>query len=191
LNQYPAAERLLKHTAQLMADTLGETHPETLNTKSALAEVYRLLGRYDEAAQMQSSVVDGLKLMMGSDHASVLAATANVARIYRKQRRFTEAEVLLSEVIRKQRKLYGGRHPVTLVSIHELTFLLSDAGKLEEVENVQRCSACDDKGVGSPSPKYTTSAKLFWSKPTEARPFARSSGRVDGCTLFATVCGGA
>jgi tetratricopeptide (TPR) repeat protein len=138
LNRYPAAERLLKHTAELMTNTLGATHPETLNTRNGLADICRLMGQHDEAAQMQRSVVNGLKMTLGSDHISVLYAICTLARIYRKQGRFADAEAMLVEAVRKQRKLFGPHHRDTVYSIRDLGLVLSDSGKLEEADKVFR-----------------------------------------------------
>jgi tetratricopeptide (TPR) repeat protein len=62
------AEPLLIKTLEGLQRVLGERHPGTLTFRNRLAEVYRDLGRYDEAEQL---LVKGLEInrrVRGEEH---------------------------------------------------------------------------------------------------------------------------
>jgi tetratricopeptide (TPR) repeat protein len=150
--RYSDARTILKSVIIRATVVLGETHYCTLEamqvlgytyrdldrSKIGLAEVYRLLTRYEEAAQVQRLAIESVEQTLGSDHVRVLDATRTLAEIYRKQGRYVEAETMLMEIVQKLRKLLGGQHPLTGYGIHDLAFVLSDAGKLDEADIVFR-----------------------------------------------------
>jgi tetratricopeptide (TPR) repeat protein len=162
LNHDLAAERLLKQTAELMGNTLGVKHPETLHTKGSIADILRKLGRYNEAVDVQRSVADGLEMTLGSDHCHVLGAIVGLALNYWKQERFSEAEVLLQDVLRRQRKLLGEHHRDNLNSICNLSILLSDAGRLEEADRHFRDALLAMTQAGGGRDQFTLHVQSYW-----------------------------
>ncbi len=70
---------------------LGDEHPDTLRTRSALATSYRLAGQIDEAIQLGERVVGQLNRLHGPRHANTLRTRSYLADSYRLAGRINEA----------------------------------------------------------------------------------------------------
>ena len=75
-----------------------------------LANTFGMLGRWNEAEQLEIRVMDMRKKLLGAEHRDTLTSMANLASTYRNQGRWNEAEQLDIQVMGMMQKLHGGEH---------------------------------------------------------------------------------
>jgi non-specific serine/threonine protein kinase/serine/threonine-protein kinase len=134
LGLYSQAEPLLDHALKTQKRVLGDDHPETLPSKSALAKLYYLQGRSDEGAQLNLEILETRKRVLGDDHPETLHSMNNLALMYLNQGRYDEAEPLCLENLKTQKRVLGDDHPETLRSMHILAGLYVNQGRHDEAE---------------------------------------------------------
>jgi 4-diphosphocytidyl-2C-methyl-D-erythritol kinase len=62
---------------------LGADHPETLGSRSNLANVLGVLGRLEEAESEHRAVLETMVRKLGADHPSTLRSRSNLATVLR------------------------------------------------------------------------------------------------------------
>jgi tetratricopeptide (TPR) repeat protein len=92
----------------------GEDHPDTLISKSHLAEALRLQDRLDEAQFLEECVVEARERLLGPEHLDTLAARANLAATLAQQGRTAEALGMQDNVLDAYLRLLGSDHLLTL-----------------------------------------------------------------------------
>lgn len=132
-----ANESLTQAVERCEAIGLGTNHPSTLTIKNNLASVYRVQGRWTEAENLQTSVVEARRSRLGADHYRTLTSMANLASIYSAQGRYREAEGLQLQVMEGFKSTHGPEHPHTLISMSNLASIYRIQGKLQDAESLQ------------------------------------------------------
>lgn len=74
----PLAERAYA----LASESLGAAHPHTLTSLNNLANVYEMLGSYEEAAALHQSCVETRRRLLGDEHPDTLASLNDLAFQY-------------------------------------------------------------------------------------------------------------
>jgi serine/threonine protein kinase len=100
--------------------------------------VYRGLGNYERALELQQAGMQVLQQLHGTDHPDTLKATENVAITYWYLQRFDQAESLLRQVADGRTALYGTDHSDTLNAMYNLAILMRALGRYEEGESLYR-----------------------------------------------------
>jgi predicted nucleic acid-binding protein len=98
----------------------GETHPQTLVARRALAALYRRARRFDEAIEQLQLLVVGLAQRHGADHPDTLEAHQRLAFAYRLADRMAEAEGAYQAVLAGRARTIGEHHPDTLATQEHL-----------------------------------------------------------------------
>ena len=78
-----------------MADferVLGPDHPDTLKSRSNLANDYQEAGRVDEAIALNEQTLADRKRVLGPDHPDTLKSRSNLASAYRAAGRAAEGD---------------------------------------------------------------------------------------------------
>jgi tetratricopeptide (TPR) repeat protein len=136
------------HSAALQTqqETLGPDHPDTLNSRSNLAEAYRFTGRSAEAVAMEEETLRLRTTKLGPNHPDTLNSRDNLAESYRDVDRIAEAIAMHEETLKLRAAKLGPDHRDTLssrsnlanaylaadrtaeaIAIHEETLRLSSA----------------------------------------------------------------
>jgi Tetratricopeptide repeat len=119
----------------LIADrerVLGTDHPDTLTSRSDLANAYHGAGRNAEAIALDEQVLASFERVLGTDHPDTLASRSNLANGYREAGRNAEAFALDEQVLASRERILGTDHPDTLASRSDLANDYREAGRNAE-----------------------------------------------------------
>lgn len=94
-------EDMLKRSAGIFKQSMGETSPAYAKVVSDLGNFLRYKGRYDEAAQMLKAVLANREEALGSDHPLSVQSKEDLAILYWKQKNYAEAYPLYKDVMEK------------------------------------------------------------------------------------------
>ena len=94
-------------------------------------------GRYIEAEEPLTRVVETTKRVLGLEHPDTLSSIANLALTYWNQGRWKEAEELQVQVVEMGKRVLGPEHPHTLTIMANLTSTYQDQGRWKEAEELQ------------------------------------------------------
>ncbi len=133
LGAYEAAEAQLPAAVDRRRALLGEAHPDTLESKSALATLYSNQGRQDDAEALKLEVYETLLRDFGFEDRRTLEALNDLSLIYILQDRLDEAEALLDKGLATSRKVLGGEDEVTLHLMNALSNLYWEQRRRDEM----------------------------------------------------------
>jgi tetratricopeptide (TPR) repeat protein len=97
-----------------------------------LANVYRDLGRYEEAATLLEIALQANLNNFGENHPRVATSQSNLANAYRDLGRYEEAATLLEIALRAAKNNFGENHPTVAASQSNLANVYGDLGRYEE-----------------------------------------------------------
>src|SRR5258708_32156252 len=83
--QYTEAEVLYQQVLSSSEKLLGTEHPETLNTRHALALLYKDQGKYTEAEVLYQQVLSSQEKLLGTEHPHTLGTRHNQALLFTDQ----------------------------------------------------------------------------------------------------------
>ncbi len=129
---------LLRTALATRRETLGEQHPDTLQTLNNLALLLFAEGQYPEAEPLCRALLERVRLTSGQDSPRTLTAMNNLARLLEAQGNLAEAEPLYRRSLEGRRGLLGEDHPKTLAGMSNLATLLEAQGELAEPEALRR-----------------------------------------------------
>jgi serine/threonine protein kinase len=132
LGLYEQAAHLHEKVLAYRQKTLGQEHPQTLQTMVLLALSYLHSGRVDESVKLQEKVVRLRRKSFGSGHLDTVFAMNDLAVIYGGAGRAEDALKLKEQVLDLTRRIVGEGHPRTVGAMHNLGNAYSDAGRHEE-----------------------------------------------------------
>jgi tetratricopeptide (TPR) repeat protein len=157
---------------ELMKDcteSLGETDPTTLVSRSNFASAMSGLGSLEYAARLESDLLEISKQKFGLEHPDTLNKMLNLAMTYldlsernestssiRAMRQLKQSAVIMEEVVERQTEVRGGLHMDTLASIHCLVLVRLGQGRFAEGEEMGRnlvkdCKKAPSLGVDHPT----------------------------------------
>ncbi len=141
------AVKLLKQAREILRETLGADHDDTLVASTHLAMAYRAAGQWDEALRLAEEIHLLYEAKLGADNATTLGALGNLAHAYIDIGRHQDAVPLLEEIVGKLRKLKSVPDPgstygkmASLALAYQKTGRLADALKLHEEVHAWRKS---------------------------------------------------
>ena len=123
---------LFREALEARRATLGDRHPDTLDSINNLGMLLQDQGKLDEAGVLYREALEARRATLGDRHSDTLDSMNNLGTLLRAQGKLDEAGVLLREALEAQRATLGDRHPDTLTSIANLGLLLQYQGKLDE-----------------------------------------------------------
>ncbi|KAL8719057.1 MAG: hypothetical protein Q9225_003891 [Loekoesia sp. 1 TL-2023] len=126
------ALQLMEPVVDVYKRTLGEEHPETLNSINSLASYYSNIGRYQEALQLIEPVIDVYKRTLGEEHPETLGSIHSLAIRYSEVGRYQEALQLMERVVEESKRTLGEDRHNTLTSTHNLAICYSNVGRYQE-----------------------------------------------------------
>lgn len=83
---------------EVLKESLGENHVQTLKAMSRLASVYSGSGQLQAAERLHVQVIEGFKKQLGEGDLATLIQMTTLATMYNQAGRWREAEVLLLQV---------------------------------------------------------------------------------------------
>jgi len=95
-------------------------------------------GKYAQAAQLRTNILDIHRRVLGDDHPDTLISIGNMASRLASQGKLAEAEPYLREALEGSRRVLGDDHRSTLTWINNMGHLLESQDKLAEAEPYYR-----------------------------------------------------
>lgn len=135
------ALQVLRHRRE----RLGEYHADTVDTKIDLCTTYRDLGMWPEAERMQRDVLRYLQERGpdqlpegGADEVDdeIFCMLDAIAQSCSKQGRYKQAEEFARAALENRMRRRGSTHPQTISATVDLAYVLVEAGKLPEAEQL-------------------------------------------------------
>ena len=128
----PQAALSLSDAVDLLDETLGPDHPDTLTARDNLAHAYEFAGRLGEAIRLFERTLADRERVLGPDHPDTLTSRNNLAFAYRSAGRLDEAIDLFERNLEDRERVLGPDHPDTLTSRNNLAGAYRSAGRLDQ-----------------------------------------------------------
>ena len=135
---------------------LGETHPDTLNSRHNLAYAYQTAGRLDEAIPLYERTLAAREQVQGEVHLGTLTSRNNLASAYQAAGRLDEAIPLLERTLADRERVLSDTHPDTLRSRNNLAAAYRSAGRDEAIPLYERTLADYERVQGETHPDTLT-----------------------------------
>jgi tetratricopeptide (TPR) repeat protein len=135
---YRLAEELLQQVAADRRRTLGEEHPDTLQSMSELAHLRTVQGRLREAEELDRRILASRRRVSGLERPETLKAMTGLANVVSARGRPQEAETLNRQALEIARRTLGEEHLDTLMYQENLANALYEEGRPDEAEKKYR-----------------------------------------------------
>ncbi|MGC7098414.1 FxSxx-COOH system tetratricopeptide repeat protein [Amycolatopsis lurida] len=123
------AAKLGEQARARFTETLGPTHPQTLEVSSRLGLYLWAIGRYAEAAELNQRTLALRLQVSGEENEETFALQRNITTDLRAQGDFAAAAKLSEEIYHKAKRMFGEDDPETLQAAyqHGISLRLSGA----------------------------------------------------------------
>ena len=130
------AEKEFSEVLGLRKSTLGEVHPDTLNSQTSKAWVYYQRGRWKaaEAVIPMYNSSDRESLVLKNTLISFIQTIHGIATMLYYEREPRKAEELYRKAYDLRHDKFGEEHPKTLAALSSLSTLLSEQGRHQKAE---------------------------------------------------------
>jgi len=152
---YAGALRLLEEVLAVRRRTLGDHHPDTLDSITNLALHHTETGSYEAALTLSEEVVAATRRAMGDEPAGEEAAHSigSLAAVHNLMGNCALAEPLHREALGIRQRLLGSEHVDTLNSMYGLAHSLFGLGRhVEALDMLQRVAAAARRLLGDTHP---------------------------------------
>ncbi|MFF0625037.1 FxSxx-COOH system tetratricopeptide repeat protein [Streptomyces sp. NPDC004296] len=123
----PLLELILDRCEQV----LGDTHPNTLNSRNNLANAYRSAGDLQRAIPLHEATLAQYEQVLGDTHPNTLDGRNNLAHAYESAGDLQRAIPLYEATLAQYEQVLGDTHPNTLNSRNNLANAYESAGDLQ------------------------------------------------------------
>ena len=103
-----------------------------------LSVVLQEQGKWQQAEEMYSEVLEVRRQVLGEHHPDTLGSRGNLATILEEQGKSQQAEEMYREVLEVECQVLGEHHPDTLASRGNLATILQKQGKWQQAEEMQK-----------------------------------------------------
>jgi tetratricopeptide (TPR) repeat protein len=134
--RYALSGKLLQEAYIVSMKQYGLDSMESQSVATLLAQLFLLMGRLEEAKNLEGQVLQFRKMTLGPDHPDTLASMGNLASIYRNQGRWEMAEELEVGVMDRSLRVLGQEHLDTLTSMANLASTYGVQGRWKEAEQL-------------------------------------------------------
>jgi tetratricopeptide (TPR) repeat protein len=138
--QFAQAESFYQSALALRERVCGPEHPDTADSLSKLAWIYKEQGKYGAAYPLEERALNIREKMFGPEHSETATSLNNKAGILTSQGSFAEAEPLYQRALAIKEKTCGLKHADTAMSLNNLASLYSNLGRYKEAEMLYRRS---------------------------------------------------
>jgi serine/threonine protein kinase len=118
-----------KRALYVRRESLGEDHPDTLNSMNHLAMAYQGGGQLNASIELYVKVLAKLRTKLSDDHPTTLSAMSGLARSYQLACQIDPAIMLFESTRAGRRAKLGRDHPDTLLTTVDLARAYAAAGR--------------------------------------------------------------
>ena len=126
------ARPLFERASDLRRSTLGDDHPDTLESGSNLAYDLWELGHYEQGCQLGEDTLTRQRRVLGDDHPQTLFSAYGLALVLRELGQYESARQLGEDTLTRYRRVLGDDHPRTLRFAHELAAALTSLSEHDQ-----------------------------------------------------------
>ncbi len=180
-----AARASLQESGELLTNSLGIDHEDTLHARRLLGDVLDEMGDQDAAHQLLSAVFDDAMRRYGEDSRASVETANSLASIDLLRGHYVEAERRFRIVVRALIAEFGEQHAESAVALANLSNALFEQGRFEEASQTNLRSIKAAAGsIGKQSTGYALSlfaqARIHRAKGElgEARSRLEESERI-------------
>ena len=131
-----APELLQRGVARL--GELEEQPAVQADMMNVLGEVYRELGRYDQAQSLLEEGLSRRRSLPGERHAETAKILHSLAILAYRRQDYGSADSLLHQALALRRETLGEHHPKVAENMNDLAVVLRKQGRLDEAESLYR-----------------------------------------------------
>jgi tetratricopeptide (TPR) repeat protein len=99
---------------------LGDEHQDTQDAMNELVFLGEMQGKFAEAEQLLTRLVDVNRRVLGDEHFNRLKSMNHLAATYQAQREYAKAESLLTRVLEVRNRVQGEENPIVLITMNDL-----------------------------------------------------------------------
>jgi tetratricopeptide (TPR) repeat protein len=156
--QLVEAEPLYQHSFAIREKMCGPEHPDTAESLSKLAWLYRDQGKYAKAEPLEQRALEIREKVLGPEHAITATSLDSLASLYEDQRRLSEAESLYERALRIRENVLYSDHPDIAESLNNLAGLYRVQGRLSDAKSLyDRALRIRENVLGSENPHTANS----------------------------------
>ena len=164
----PQAAVSLSDAVNLLDETLGPAHPDTLAARGGLAAAYQAADRLEQAIPLFEQTLTDTLRVLGPDHPHALAARGNLAYAYEVADRLEQAIPLFEQTLTDTLRVLGPDHPHALAARGNLAYAYEVADRLEQAIPLFEQTLTDTLRVLGPDHPHALAARgnladAYWS----------------------------
>jgi tetratricopeptide (TPR) repeat protein/CO dehydrogenase nickel-insertion accessory protein CooC1 len=126
--EFESALNLARRLENLWAHQLGPDHPQTLHLQFQIANVLRSQGRFSDARDLDTYVLERQRVVLGADHPHALITANGLGADLKALGDFQEALALDRETYESFKEQFGEDYPRALAAAHNLACSLRLVG---------------------------------------------------------------
>ena len=146
----PQAALSLSDAADILDETLGPDHPDTLTFRNNLAGAYEVAGRLGEAVPLYERTLADSERVLGPDHPDTLASRNNLATTCWSAGKLKRAIDLFERNLAEAMRVLGPGHPNTRLSRKNLAAAYRAVGRDEDAAALLDPPDPDDTDTEAP-----------------------------------------
>jgi tetratricopeptide (TPR) repeat protein len=178
LEDFAAAEPLLRQALDSARAILGEGHPDVAERQTDLALLYVSMKKPAQAEPLLEQALTLWRAAFGEEHPKVATALDNLGRVHLMQCDTEQAEPLFQRALAIRRKILGERHADVASSLNHLAELHQAAGRYRQAEPLlQQALAIQSSSLGENHPAL---AQIF----SNLAQLHQATGNYDQAELF-------
>ncbi|MDD2466182.1 MAG: tetratricopeptide repeat protein [Desulfobulbus sp.] len=132
--QYQKAGPLYKESMTVLAQKLGQEHPEMAVSWQQIGEFQETMGEYDKAVSLYKKALAILEKKRGPEHPALAAILRKLAALCVELELEPEAVPLYEKLVRIQEKALRPTHPQLVISLNNLAEAYRLRGRYAEAE---------------------------------------------------------
>lgn len=183
--QYQKAGPLYKESMTVLAQRLGQDHPEMATSWRQIGELQETMGEYDKAVSLYQKALHILEKKRGADHPALAGILDKLAALCMELEMEKQAVPLYERLVRIREKALRPTHPQLALSLNNLAESYRLQGQYAEAEGCYRKSLAINEALhGSDHPSVAAIlqelAKLCVNqrKPEEAKRYQERAAAI-------------
>ncbi|MBL7487971.1 tetratricopeptide repeat protein [Frankia sp. AgB1.9] len=177
--QFADAITLYERTLADRERVLGTDHPDTLTSRSHLANGYVSIGRLADAIRLHEANAADRARTLGPEDRYTLMSQRNLAKAYEEIGRVAEAVALHERTLEARERVLGPDHVDTLSSRHDLAYAHRATGQLAQAIALLERTLADRERVLGPEHPDTLITRTYL-----ARVYVTARRVTDAITHF-------
>ena len=173
--EYEACLNLAQRLDNLWTRQLGVSHPQTLNLQFHIANVLRSQGRFNEARDLDTYVLDRQREVLGTDHLLTLMTAGSLGADFRALGEFQAALESDRQTYESFKEEFGEDYPRTLQSAFNLAVSLRLVGDYSAARLLDQEVLDRRRMVLSPDHPYTLGTAVNLAQDMRAAGAFRES----------------